>query len=184
MSALAFTKTAQGRTEIESRSAGLAAKARRLLILVDGQRTLAELAAASGLGDELGAFLQQLLAAGMIEAPSGATTGSLPTPLPLAGTLPVPEAAAPAVPQPPATPAAAAITLDPARMQQAKQLMLDSVQTYLGLMGRDITARITAAEDLAALKSCVARWTTAMRETRDGSAVVARYLEDINACLR
>ena len=180
MSALVFTKTSQGRSEIDNRTGGLSAKARRLLILIDGQRTLAELGTASGLGEELGIWLEQLLSAGMIESPHGARPVAA-----LAGTLPLPEVptAAIAAPQPPAAPEAAAITIDPARLLEAKQLMLDTAQRYLGLMGRDVTARISAAEDVGALRSCIARWTTAMRETREGGAVVARYLEEINACL-
>ena len=181
MSALVLTKTTQGRNEIDSRTAGLSAKARRLLILVDGQRSLAELSTASGLGNDLGDLLEQLLAAGMIESPG---SGTVQTP-PMAGTLPVPVSPATEVPvpQPPAATTATVITIEPARLLEAKQLMLDTAQRYLGLMGRDVTARISAAQDIGALRGCIARWTTAMRETREGGAVVARYLEEINACL-
>ncbi|MBV8658484.1 MAG: hypothetical protein JO142_11730 [Burkholderiales bacterium] len=179
MPALVFSKTTQGRNEIDNRAAGLSAKARRLLILVDGQRNLAELGIASGLGDELGGLLEQLLAADMIAAPLSTPPANM------AGTLPVPEipAAEVVAPQPPLASSAEAISIDPARLLEAKQLMLDTAQRYLGLMGRDITARISAAQDIGALRGCIARWTTAMRETREGGAVVARYLEEINACL-
>lgn len=55
-----FAKTPQGQQEIQSRSLGLGVLARRVLILVDGQRTGRELAAFAAGSDILG-LLNELL---------------------------------------------------------------------------------------------------------------------------
>jgi hypothetical protein len=70
---MAFTKTAKGRAEVAHRELGLSPVQRRLLILVDGHKTAAELQAFVRV-DELDAALAHLQQAGLIE-PTGALDG-------------------------------------------------------------------------------------------------------------
>ena len=60
-------KTEKGRKEIADRSSGLEGHARRLLILIDGQRTAEELSVYVRAG-ELDGILDRLLAEGFVEA--------------------------------------------------------------------------------------------------------------------
>jgi hypothetical protein len=64
---LVFAKTTIGQQEIQTRSLGLPAMQRRLLILVDGKRSGKELAAFVA-GHDVSALLDQLIAAACISA--------------------------------------------------------------------------------------------------------------------
>jgi hypothetical protein len=91
-----FRKTAKGQAEIETRAHRLTPRLRGLLILVDGKRDLAGLAALMPQGAE--ALLQELTAQGFIEAfesaaaPAAAAVARAPAP------APAPAPAAPASP--------------------------------------------------------------------------------------
>lgn len=63
-----FLKTDTGRTEITRRAANLNPVQRRLLIVIDGKKTVTELAALARIG-ELPAALERLHQLGLIEAP-------------------------------------------------------------------------------------------------------------------
>ena len=62
-----YFKTSQGRLEVTARSGTLDARQRRLLIMVDGKKTVNELGAFVRVG-ELAAALERLLAYGLIES--------------------------------------------------------------------------------------------------------------------
>ena len=62
-----YFKTSQGRLEVTARSGTLDARQRRLLIMVDGKKTVNELGAFVRVG-ELAAALEHLLAYGLIES--------------------------------------------------------------------------------------------------------------------
>lgn len=171
MSALLFRKTPLGHSEIAQRSQGLPALARRLLILVDGAKTLAQLSALSGAGAQTDSLLQALHADGFIEVTQpGGTANAAPQPSPVRATIPAPAA--------PAQPA-----ISNAQLQLVKRLMLDSSRDYLGLMGVEIQARIEQAQDALALRNCLARWSLALRESRQGSQLAAPYLAQVKALL-
>ncbi|QNM96168.1 hypothetical protein [Chitinimonas koreensis] len=170
-----YEKTAQGRDEIDRRSHGLPARARRLLLLIDGRKDLTELASVTGLGLDTDELLAQLQAGGFI-AVVGAPRPMPPTPAAVAAPMPTvaPRAEGAAVDAAPA---------DPADWIEVKQLMLDSTRQYLGLMGADLGRRIEAAQDADGLRSCMARWSLALRESRQGQAVAGTYLEQARAVL-
>ncbi len=175
MSATLFRKTPLGHSEIAQRSHGLPALARRLLILVDGAKTLAQLSALSGAGAQTDSLLQALHADGFIEAmqPGGAASAAA-QPGPVTATIPAPAPAPPAPAQP---------AISNAQLQLVKRLMLDSSRDYLGLMGVEIQARIEQAQDALALRNCLARWSLALRESRQGSQLAAPYLAQVKALL-
>lgn len=175
MSATLFRKTPLGHSEIAQRSQGLPALARRLLILVDGAKTLAQLSALSGAGAQTDSLLQALHADGFIEAmqPGGAASAAV-QPGPVTATIPAPAPAPPAPAQP---------AISNAQLQLVKRLMLDSSRDYLGLMGVEIQARIEQAQDALALRNCLARWSLALRESRQGSQLAAPYLAQVKALL-
>ena len=61
-----YEKTDKGRKEIEGRVYGLSAKGRRVLILVDAQKTEVDLSVAAGVGKEIQPLLKLLLDGGFI----------------------------------------------------------------------------------------------------------------------
>ncbi|TXF10425.1 hypothetical protein [Pelomicrobium methylotrophicum] len=83
-----FAKTDKGRTEVATRQAGLDAKTRMLLIMLDGQTPLGQLAQKlTRLGD-LGPCLEELLALELIAPVDGVHQGARPRAAPVAGKAP------------------------------------------------------------------------------------------------
>ncbi|AOY00044.1 hypothetical protein [Jeongeupia sp. USM3] len=166
-----YSKTAVGQAEIDARSLGLSARARRLLILIDGRRTLADIAAALGHAG-LAPLLAELQAQGCIAAPdqSGIATEAPVTPAP----SPAPVAPAAATQQPRPIDA-----VDPIRIVKAKELMTESAQTFLGLMGRGLISEIEAVSDTTTLKNAIARWNMALRESRKAGPYADEFVQAV-----
>ena len=89
-----YGKTDKGREEIATRKWGVAARPRALLLMMDGQRSLAALASKLGSPGQTREHLALLLEAGFIElvasapAPPAEATPA-PEPVPLAASAPV-----------------------------------------------------------------------------------------------
>ena len=75
---MVYTKTQKGRAEVAERSAGLSPVQRRLLILVDGRKPIAELQAFVRV-DEIDATLTHLHEAGLIELTNASDGLAVPT---------------------------------------------------------------------------------------------------------
>ncbi|HEY9102910.1 hypothetical protein [Chitinimonas sp.] len=165
--AASYFKTDKGRAEIDARQAGLSAKARRLLILVDGRKAAAELLQLSGAGEEFDALLQQLQTLELIGLEASAKVEA-------GGTVPAAPLAAPAVrPPEPVVPIAApevslARVVPAAELTAVRDLMLSSAREYLGLMGAELIRSLETAEDERSVRACASRWHLAMRESRRG----------------
>ncbi|GAB3255728.1 hypothetical protein [Chitinimonas naiadis] len=185
MPATIYSKTDKGREEIERRLHGLPAKARRLLILVDGLRPANELAAAIGLTDELPGLLALLREGGFVTSSAMASFTAPVQPARLAP--PVEPAKVPTVKSPAMLPApispAEPIRIDPEVLAIAKRIMLDSTEQYLGLLGAEIKQRIATTHDADTLSRCVAKWSLAMRESRLGRSQAAEYLQQVQSLL-
>ena len=151
-----FSKTQKGQEEIASRAGGLTARQRRVLIFVDGKRTVDEL---HGMlqADDLTHTLGMLEEDGYI-AVSGMTTAQGKT------------VAAPATPLPSAT----AFTAlpdgpDPLRLQQARNFMTNTLNTFVGSLGASsLLDRISEAENHQALRALFDEWYHAMVMSREG----------------
>jgi len=77
---LVYAKTARGIAEVGTRSDAVSLSARRVLIMIDGKRTLAELAPLSSTGD-IGPIVEQLEAQGMVQLVSAGVPTDPPTDL-------------------------------------------------------------------------------------------------------
>ena len=77
---LVYAKTARGIAEVGTRSDAVSLSARRVLIMIDGKRTLAELAPLSSTGD-IGPIVEQLEAQGMVQLVSAGVPTNPPTDL-------------------------------------------------------------------------------------------------------
>jgi len=75
---LVYAKTARGIAEVGTRSDAVSLAARRVLIMIDGKRTLAELAPLSSTGD-IGPIVEQLEAQGMVQLVSAGEPTNPPT---------------------------------------------------------------------------------------------------------
>lgn len=131
-----YIKSSQGRAEIAVRSAALNGLQRRVLIVVDGKKTVNDLGAFVRVG-ELDAVLSHLLALGFIES-----TGQI-APL-LAPAAPGFAAAlASDVPRP---------ATDPEKFRQVRQLASNFVQERLGTSGEPICEAINRCDSPEALR--------------------------------
>jgi hypothetical protein len=157
-----YCKTARGHQEISERSAGLGLRARRLLILIDGQRDSEELGRLAG-DAQVEDTLRTLADGGFIEA----------------GTAPAAATAAPAA-HPPPTPAAHSGRQ--ASLALAQDFMMNTLRTFHGPYGKlDLVKRIHASTHSAELRALFEEWLHSISESRIGrkraDELSARLLE-------
>lgn len=152
-----YCKTARGHQEISERSAGLGLRARRLLILIDGQRDTGELGRLAG-DAQVEDTLRTLVDGGFIQAGSGpaAATDARPTPAAHSGRQ--------------------------ASLALAQDFMMNTLRTFHGPYGKlDLVKRIHAAPHSAALRALCEEWLHSISESRIGrkraDELSARLLE-------
>lgn len=121
-----FAKTPQGQQEIQSRSLGLAVLVRRILVLVDGKRSGAELAALLPPGTDIAPILNTLMAQACIETVAQASKAAVSAPVPLA------KANGAAAPQPAASGLLPAAQRSPKDNDMARHFMINSVNAIIG----------------------------------------------------
>ncbi|MBS1188439.1 MAG: hypothetical protein H6R10_231 [Rhodocyclaceae bacterium] len=165
-----FAKTRKGQEEIETKTGGLTPRVRRVLIFVDGKRTVDDLRAMLQ-SDDLQHTLGMLEEAGYIEV--AAVTNA-------AG-----EAAAPPAPLPPVTafrelPA----ETDLVSLQKARNFMLNTLNAFVGSLGASsLLDRIDRCHDHASLRALFDEWYHTIVMSREGKreaeALRAKLLEVI-----
>ncbi|SMC26366.1 hypothetical protein SAMN02745857_02463 [Andreprevotia lacus DSM 23236] len=177
MSNVVYVKTDRGQQEMQQRGS-LSPLLRRLLIVVDGNRTVRMLSTMLA-GQDVMALLQALEDQGFILNPS-AIAG-----FKMLGQPSQPVASAPIVaPQPVAAVEEDEAELDPARIHDIKVLMRDSTTQFLGLMGSNLVAEIESVQNAARLKTVMARWNMALRESRTGAPYADQYLKAVKTLIR
>ncbi|MBX3659575.1 MAG: hypothetical protein KF740_14180 [Ramlibacter sp.] len=157
-----FAKTEAGQMEIKTRALGLSPKLRSVLIMVDGHRTGADLAALTG--PDLDAVVGQLVAQGCVEVVSVVGAAE-----------PAPQAA-PAAPAPAAAASAETEGLPPPEARSAKEIemarnfMINTINTMFGQnMRLSLIESIFACRGAAELRAVYPAWAEAMAESRAGS---------------
>jgi hypothetical protein len=149
-----YAKTPSGQEEVSTRRAGLSARQRTLLIMLDGRKPLSDMLPLLPM-EELAPALDVLLSLGFIADPAALA------------------AAAPS-PQPPKR--------DP-RLDEAKVLMRQSAEKYLGLLASDLVRRIEQASDEAQVQHALGMWHMAMRDSKYGRDVAGPLLEQTRSLL-
>lgn len=146
-----FAKTPKGVEEIEKRAGGLTPRVRRVLIMIDGKRTVDDIRAMA-LADDLCHTLGQLEEAGYI---------ALLTPL--AAPQPDGGVAAPTTfRELPARP-------DPEELDKARHFIMNTLKTFCGPMTHlSIIEAAFAAKTHAELREQLGPWYNAIVETRTG----------------
>jgi hypothetical protein len=156
---LAYAKAEKGFAEIESRAFGLSPKLRRVLILIDGKRTLESLRTMLGL-DGLEKLLDDLTSQGFIkkidaagEAPTSAAQSAVgeaePTALPADAFAGLPE------------------SRSDAEIEKAKNFMINTLVHFHGQYTKlDVMRAVKACDSAAQLREHYADWVRCMHESR------------------
>ncbi|WP_028105089.1 hypothetical protein [Pseudoduganella violaceinigra] len=168
--ATVFAKTEAGRAELGQRSAGLTARQRAVLILLDGQKALGEIDTWLGEDDMLES-VEGLLRKGL----AGITSA------------PPPKAAQ----QPPAAPAPTSVVapimvraaVGAAAIAAARELMVAAARKHLGLLAADLVRRIELAKDESQLSGVIGLWHVSLRESKTGKPCAEGLLEEARALL-
>jgi hypothetical protein len=164
-----FCKTAKAQEELALRSHGLRPKARQLLVLLDGVRTLGSLNKLMA-AHELHTLARELKDSGFI------SVETLPA-------EPDPVAAEPPVITRAEKPATAEESPDPVRLTRAKAYLIEISQLHLGLLAAKLQQEIAEAGDAASLRAALAHWNMALRESRTGAAIAGPCLQQAREIL-
>ena len=150
--AVVFAKTPKGREEVVAKSGGLTPRQRRVLIMVDGKRSVEELRTML-LADDLQNTLGLLEELELI-----AVTSAGGTPVTAAQSLPPITAFSP-------LPA----DTDPLRLQMARNFMVNTVNTFVGALGASsLLDRLAKADGHPGLRALYDEWYHAIVSSRDG----------------
>lgn len=155
-----YHKTPKGAEAIANRHSGLPPKLRSLLIMVDGKRSVADLAALATVVGDCEQLLSQLQQEGFVEAAN---------PAPAADTAPAPAAdMAPTAPAP----------LISASLPEAKRVSSHLLVDILGPSSDVLCLKIEAAKDLPSFISAIKRARDVVREIK-GSAAAERFVAQV-----
>lgn len=157
-----YHKTPKGSEAIANRQSGLPPKLRSLLIMVDGKRSVADLAALATVVGDCEQLLSQLQQEGFVEAAN---------PAPAAGAAP---AAAPAADMAPTAPA----PLISASLPEAKRVSSHLLVDMLGPTSDVLCLKIEAAKDLPSFISAIKRARDVVREIK-GPAAAERFVAQV-----
>jgi hypothetical protein len=157
----AFAKTETGQQEIQKRSLGLSPLVRRVLVLVDGQRSGKDLATFAGGGD-IDAILGELVQKGCIEAKPREKPEKAEKPAAQAA----PEAQVPAfLSRLPASEDRSA-----EQNEMARNFMINTVNSIFGQHTRiSLIENIARAQGTEGLRKVYLQWESAMAENRIGA---------------
>lgn len=151
-----FSKTAKGQDEVTSKAAGLTPRQRRVLIFVDGKRTVDDLRGMLQ-SDDLQHTLGMLEEDGFIEV-AGITT-------PAGKTVPPPQTPLPPVDAFRPLPA----EVDPIKLQQARNFMVNTLNAFVGALGTStLLDKLDRAQNHADLRALFDEWYHAIVMSREG----------------
>ncbi|AXS79283.1 hypothetical protein [Dechloromonas sp. HYN0024] len=150
-----FAKTPKGHDEITTKSGGLSPRVRRVLIFVDGKRTVDELRGMLQ-SDDLQHTLGMLEEEGYIELTSIINAAGKP----VAATVPLaPVAAFGELPA----------EHDPIRLQKARNFMTNTLNAFCGALGNSsLLDRLEQAKSHADLRAMYDEWYHAIVMSREG----------------
>ncbi|MFN3495752.1 MAG: hypothetical protein ACK40L_14715 [Hydrogenophaga sp.] len=164
--AASFAKTDVGQQEIQKRAMGLSPLVRRLLVLIDGQRTGKDLAVFVA-GNPVEPLLQELVDKGCVEARVPARP---------------PEVAPPAAPSPVGglTGLPDAASRKPADNDMARNFMVNTVNTVFGQHSRlSLIETISRAKTTDEVRQAYTLWAQAMEADRTGAKRLPDFREKL-----
>ncbi|WP_415033546.1 MarR family transcriptional regulator [Azonexus sp.] len=147
-----FAKTAKGQAEITSKAGGLTPRVRRVLIFIDGKRSVDDLRGLVS-ADDLQITLGHLEEAGFIELIQSSNGKRPPDPTPTSITAfrPLPN------------------EVDPVLLQQARNFMTNTLNAFIGTLGASsLLQRITQAQTHEHLRALFDEWFHTLVNSREG----------------
>lgn len=145
--AVVFAKTEKGQAEVATKTAGLSPRIRRVLIMIDGKRSIDELRSMLQ-SDDLQHTLGMLEEDGFIELTGAKNSTPLPSPSAFSDLPPNP---------------------DPVRLQQARNFMTNTLNAFVGALGTSaLLDRIENAQNHDELRAQYDEWYHAIVMSRDG----------------
>lgn len=159
MNSNAFHKTSKGLAEIANNSYQLDHKSRQILILINESISVQQLQQMRPNLDVV-SIIQLLIEAGFV-------TSTQPV-SPARVTISVVEPVA---------------VVDIETLAAVKQIMTDSTKEFIGILGADLIRKIEAVKDDAQLKTCIAQWHMALRDSRYGKPVADQLLDNLKSML-
>lgn len=158
---MVYEKTASGINEIAGTDRQLGPKQRQVLILIDGRRSLEEIANS----------LPRLVVADIIQE------------LEAQGFILNPKASKAFTPTIVASQNDAPLIISEEKMVETKNLLITSSTEHLGLMGRTMTEQIQSATSYEQLRTCISRWHMAIRETKGGRMIADELMSKVQMTL-
>lgn len=151
-----FSKTTKGQEELTTKSGGLTPRQRRVLIFVDGKRTVDELRGMLQ-SDDLQHTLGMLEEDGFIEVAGVTNASGKAAPAPT-GPLPSVDAFRPLPAE-----------VDPIKLQQARNFMINTVNAFVGALGTSsLLDKLDQAQGHAELRALFDEWYHAIVMSREG----------------
>lgn len=153
-----FCKTIKGLDEIAHRMHDLNSRQRRILILIDGHKSIAALSQFLP-QQELDDIIPFLVREGFVEAQDDSS---------------------------PFLPLHAGITNEPvddSGLRETKDFMISVAHSCLGLLASDVIRRIEHVEHASQLDTVIGYWMAALRDSKFGSHLAERYLEQLKKTL-
>lgn len=145
-----FAKTPKGQEEITSRKGGLTPRVRRVLIMIDGKRSIGELRGMLP-ADDLQHTLGTLEEEGYIEILTSGTSAPPARMASITAFADLPDGS------------------DPVRLQRARNFMINTLNTFVGSLGASsLLDHLEKAPDHATLRLHFDDWYHAMVMSRDG----------------
>ncbi len=175
--ATVFSKTSAGQQEIQSRSLGLAPLARRLLVLIDGKRTGAELEPFVA-GQDLAPLLSELLDHGLVSIPVAPAVTSTAPSAPIAPTSTGKTGTDWLAALPPAE------TRSAKELEMARNFMTNTVNNIFGHHNRiSLIEAIHNCESSSDLRDVYDMWATALESSAAGHKRLPEFREKLFAVL-
>lgn len=163
---LVYNKTAAGRHEVAHRGAGLNARQRTALIMLDGQRDARVLETLMP-AEQAAEILSMLMTRNLIAV--ALDTGPVPPAQPAAVSV--------------AAPAPVALPPGSALLTTLKGELIVAAETYLGVMAAEVVGRVRAAGDEDQLLRVLGHWNMAMQASKHGRDAARTLLERTKASL-
>jgi hypothetical protein len=168
-----YRKTSAGDQEILTRQLGLSAKQRRVLILIDGEKSIAELNKLVLEVDLVPAIIK-LTELVLIQSVENEQLKQIKN--------------KPQIPQIHSADQTQILNkkpvLDSVRLNAIKALMIDSSETLLGVFGKTLVEKIKVVSDESQLSNAISQWNISLRESKKGQQHADQYLEAIKTLMK
>lgn len=169
-----YEKTPAGLAEINADNRALNVRQRQILILIDGKRGSDELQAGLKNSNVLEVLLELEKLGFVLDVEKKPAIVETVETTPTIGVITIPTAYT----------LDTEIYLNEEQVNTVKQILLNSTDEYLGIMGRGMKSTIITATGYLQIKACVSQWHMAMRESKLGRVVAGSLMEQVQTTMK